>query len=102
MTRSGSTPTGLALLVIPLVALCLAGCGVLGAWQWWWRQARLPYGYATMLCVGANLRGPTQVGLAWRPPSVSTLKPGLLQNPACVVMPWLPALAQRGGFLLPP
>jgi hypothetical protein len=84
-----------------LLVLCLGCCGLGVAFESGGLSSQLGGGYVVQVCVGVNTVASWQVGVTWIAPTMSSLPPVRLQNPACALVPWLPYLPLRGGFALP-
>jgi hypothetical protein len=73
-------------------AICVAGPLVL---------PRLPMPFGTMMSVCAVFQAAPrfQIGVTWNSPFLSSAPPPGPPSLACTIVPWLPALSQRGEII---
>jgi hypothetical protein len=84
-----------------VLALCLASTALCAASPTVMLRLPLPFGYLMSVCGVYETSPRTRIGVFWISPFFSSVYPLAVPSRPCVVIPWLPALPQRGEITLP-
>ncbi|HUS17802.1 MAG TPA: hypothetical protein VM536_22630 [Chloroflexia bacterium] len=86
-----------------VLAMCLASTAVCVVSPLVLPRLPLPFGYMMSVCGFYTTTPRTRMGVYWISPFISSVHPlATASGQPCTVIPWLPALPQRGDFSFPP
>ena len=96
-----STRSRIALLTIVglVFAMCLASTAMCVASPLVLPRLPMPFGTMINVCGVFEAAPQIQIGVTWNSPFLSSAPPPAPPSLACTVVPWLPALTQRGSII---